>query len=93
MSNKNSMEITHLYKFLMAVKENPGITITRIFYKCNISYSTILKYKTILVPSGFCKVTSANRQSSSIEITHDGELLLVFVERIMKHTEGGIITA
>ncbi len=88
MSSKNSMEITHLYRFLMAVKENPGIKITRIFYKCNISFVTILKYKNILIPAGFCKVRSADRQSSLIEITHDGEILLDYIERIMKNANG-----
>lgn len=88
MANKNSMEITHLYKFLTAVQENPGITITRIFYKCNLSYSTILKYKNILIPAGFCKVKAANRQSSMIEITPKGEHLLEFAESIIRNTPG-----
>ncbi len=92
MANKNSMEITHLYRFLMAVKENPSITITRIFYKCNISYCTILKYKNILIPAGFCKVRSANRQSSLIEITNDGEILLEMIERIIENTHGDVGT-
>lgn len=88
MSNNNSIEITHLYKFLMVVKENPGITITRIFYKCNICYSTIDKYKKILIPAGICKVTKANRQSSMIKITSDGEILLELIERMMENMQG-----
>lgn len=85
MANKNSMEIMHLYKFLMAVKENPGIKITRIFYKCNISYSTIDKYKNVLIPAGICKVERANAQSSMISITHDGEMLLDLIEKILEY--------
>lgn len=84
MGNKNSIDITHIYKFLTAVKENPGITITRIFYKCNISYCTIDKYKKILIPAGVCKVTKANRQSSMIDITHKGEVFLNTIENIME---------
>lgn len=84
MPNAISRDFEVLYRFLKAVKDNPGINITGIFSRCNSSYYVIIGLKNVLVPAGFCKINGANRQTSNIEITHDGEILLGFIERIIE---------
>lgn len=87
MRSRISSDFEVIYRFLKTVKENPGLSITNIFFRCNSSYYVISDWKNILVVSGFCKINGANRTTSNIEITHDGEMLLGYIERIIENNK------